>query len=374
MLENVENKLASNDESGNETATEITVVDDRFIRDKIYDVRGVKVMLDFELAEIYGYSTSAFNQQVKNNAEKFDDDFRFQLTRKEMETISISKNLTSIQRKGVKGGRSKLPWAFTESGLYMLMTVLKGELATQQSKALIPIFRSMKDYILNTQGLAYQRDLLRLSMQTTENTEAIKNVQALLSDQQKLLMEHDDKLAGAFEQISETVKRSELSPVILQFKSEEQSEYLLLNGHPVKADVTYMDIYSKAKKSVYIIDNYINIKTLHLLQEIKPGVTVTIFTDNTGNKLHAHDYADFQIEFPTIPIAFVSTAGKVHDRYILLDYDEPDERMFLCGTSSKDAGVMNMSTIAELESSDIKNFLHQVIDDMKANHLVLNLR
>ena len=68
----------------------------------VYEVRGVKVKLDFDLAEIYGFSTSAFNQQVKRNAERFDDDFRFQLTREEVERISISQIVTSIQTKGVK--------------------------------------------------------------------------------------------------------------------------------------------------------------------------------------------------------------------------------------------------------------------------------
>ena len=73
---------------------EITVIDEHIIRDKIYEVLGVKVMLDFELAEIYGYSTRTFNQQVKNNIEKFDDDFRFQLTKDEFKNL-MSKNLTS---------------------------------------------------------------------------------------------------------------------------------------------------------------------------------------------------------------------------------------------------------------------------------------
>ena len=69
-------------------------MDERTIRDKIYEVRGVKVMLDFELAQIYGYTTKAFNQQVRNNIEKFDDDFRFQLTREELKILR-SKNFTS---------------------------------------------------------------------------------------------------------------------------------------------------------------------------------------------------------------------------------------------------------------------------------------
>lgn len=79
---------------------EVTLIDERTIRDKIYEVRGVKVMLDFELAEIYGYTTKAFNQQVKNNIEKFDDDFRFQLTWDELSSLSRSKKLTLNKNTG----------------------------------------------------------------------------------------------------------------------------------------------------------------------------------------------------------------------------------------------------------------------------------
>ena len=143
-----------------EHKTEIAIVDARTIRDKIYEVRGVKVMLDFELAEIYGYTTSRFNEQVSNNIEKFEgDDFCFYLTQEEFSDL---KNLISKKSTSSWGGRRKPPRVFTESGLYMLMTVLRGELATMQSRALIRIFRAMKDYITDTQGLATQRDVLRL--------------------------------------------------------------------------------------------------------------------------------------------------------------------------------------------------------------------
>ena len=105
-------------------------------------------MLDFDLAEIYGYSVKAFNQQVKNNIEKFDTDFRFQLDADEVLKLSRSKILTSIQVKGVRGGRAYFPYAFTEQGIYMLMTVLKGDLAIRQSKILIRLFKGMKDFII----------------------------------------------------------------------------------------------------------------------------------------------------------------------------------------------------------------------------------
>lgn len=133
---------------------EAVIIDETSIRDKIYEVRGVEVMLDFELAEMYGYETKSFNRQVKNNAERFEgEEFMFQLTRAELEELSRCKKFTSIQTKGVKGGRSNLPYAFTEQGVYLLMTVLRGDLAVRQSRALVMAFKAMKDYIVDTQGL-----------------------------------------------------------------------------------------------------------------------------------------------------------------------------------------------------------------------------
>ena len=108
---------------------EISILEENFIRLKIHVIREQQVMLDFDLAEIYGYSTKAFNQQVKNNIERFDSDFRFQLSDEEILELSRSKILTSMQTIGIKGGRTYNPYAFTEQGIYMLMTVLKGELA-----------------------------------------------------------------------------------------------------------------------------------------------------------------------------------------------------------------------------------------------------
>lgn len=111
-------------------SVEIAVIDERTIRNKIYVVRGIQVMLDFELAEIYGYTTSAFNQQVRRNESKFPSDFRFQLSEEEYH-ILLSQNVTASWG----GDRRTRPWVFSESGIYMLMTVLRVELATKQSIA-----------------------------------------------------------------------------------------------------------------------------------------------------------------------------------------------------------------------------------------------
>ena len=226
----------------------------------------------------------------------------------------------------------------------------------------------MKDYIVETRGLVSQRDLLRVSMQTAENAEAIRSVQSTMltqqkeisdqqnaiADQQKKILEHDDILADALVRISNTVAKSELAPYLKQFEVPEYAkEYLIREGHPVRADVTYMDIYSRAKNSVYIIDNYINIKTLQLLQDVKPGVSVTVFSDNLQNKLHLSDVADFSTEFPSIPVSFITTGGIMHDRFIVLDYGKNGERMFHCGASSKDAAVKLTTAISELTSANI---------------------
>ena len=126
-------------------------LNEEFIDSKKYIVRDQKVMLDFELAEIYGYETKNFSRQVKNNIAKFDKDFMFQLTKEEYIEILRCKNFTSrIWTDGNKGGRTYLPCVFAEQGIYMLMTVLKSELAIKQSKSLIRLFKSMKESYLSS--------------------------------------------------------------------------------------------------------------------------------------------------------------------------------------------------------------------------------
>ena len=111
---------------------DFSLIDENFLKSRIYMVRGVKVMLDSDLAEIYGYDKKVFNQQVKNNIEKFDDDFRFQLDRNELANLISLHPASDLKSKFLTsswGGLRKMPFAFTEQGIYMLMTVLKGERA-----------------------------------------------------------------------------------------------------------------------------------------------------------------------------------------------------------------------------------------------------
>ena len=113
------------------------------IRNMIYTIRGQQVMLDSDLASLYGYEVKAMNQQVKRNINRFPEDFMFQISKDELTNLK-SQNVTSSW-----GGVRKLPYAFTEQGIYMLATVLKGEVAERQSICIMRVFREMKHFIAN---------------------------------------------------------------------------------------------------------------------------------------------------------------------------------------------------------------------------------
>ena len=348
----VDEKLTKDDNE----KQEIILINEETIQSKIYVVRGQKVMLDFELAEIYGYTTTKFNQQVKNNIEKFDEDFMFQLTKEEFDNL-ISKKLTSSW-----GGRRKLPKVFTEQGIYMLMTVLKGDLATQQSKSLIRTFKQMKDYIIENQDLIGEREYLQLSMQISQN---IHTTMELRSD----LNEVEDQMAEVMDRLSDVVTRSELSKVMNEFGEPHiKRGYLILNGNPFKADVVYDEIYRQAKQSIFIVDNYIGLKTLEKLINIPDGVDVFIFSDNLVKGLRQNTFDDFCKEYPDLKIQLFCSGGVFHDRYIILDYGTSDEKIFLCGASSKDAGGRITSI---LEDPDRMKYKFMIKNLLKNKKLVL---
>ena len=123
------------------------IIREKEIKNKIYTIRGQKVMLDSDLAEIYGYETKNFNRQVRNNIEKFDEDFMFQLTKEEVEQLSRCNFFTSSLDTNNYGGRRYLPYAFTEQGVAMLATILKTKIAIQVSIDIMDAFVMMRKYI-----------------------------------------------------------------------------------------------------------------------------------------------------------------------------------------------------------------------------------
>ena len=332
---------------------EIVVIDESTIKSKIYYIRNQKVMLDFELAEIYGYETRAFNQQVKRNNEKFDEDFMFQLTDEEVEELSRSQIVTLNKGTGRGSNIKYNPYAFTEQGIYMLMTVLRGELAIKQSKALIRMFKQMKDFIIENQDFIGSKELVQIAIQTNKNTNDIAKI--------------NDK-------ISSLATKEDLKKVMDNFiDPDTYKHFLLMNGDKVEADVAYTKLYKSARKSIYVIDNYIGLKTLELLRATKDSVEVIIFSDNVRNKdmLTKNILNDFMRDYPNINLKIKITGKKYHDRYIAIDYGTENEAYYLCGASSKDAGN-KISSIIKIEESS-KDMYHMMFGGMLNNENLQSL-
>ena len=238
---------------------EIVVINEDTIKNRIYYIRNQKVMLDFELAEIYGYSTKRFNEQVKRNNEKFDDDFMFQLTDEEVSELSRSQNATLNRGEGRGSNIKYNPYAFTEQGIYMLMTVLRGELAVRQSKALIRMFKQMKDFIIENQDFIGSKELVQIAIQTNRNTNDIAEIKSQMATKEDLKKVMDNFI-----------------------DPETYKHFLLMNGDKIEADVAHTKIYKSAKKSIYVIDNYIGLKTLELLRAARDKTQIIVFSINVN--------------------------------------------------------------------------------------------
>ena len=292
----------------------------------IYVIRGQRVMLDFDLARIYGYETKRFNEQVKNNANKFPIEFMFKLSKEENGKILMSKKSASSW-----GGTRKLPYAFTEQGIYMLMTVLKGELATKQSIALIKAFKEMKDYLVSSNSLSTVNELIKLTSTVNKHDEDIKDI------------------------------KNQLTEVMDNFiDPSTYKHFLILDGKRFEADIAYQKIYSLAKRSVVIVDDYISIKTLQLLKATKSNIKVIIISDNKAkDKVEDTYLEDFKKE-ASMDISIINNNKRFHDRYIFIDYKEDKEYLYHCGTSSKDAGN-KITTIMKIDNTTIYHSLFEGI-------------
>ena len=260
------------------------------IENKILVIRDQQVMLDRDLAEIYGYTTKAFNQQVKNNIEKFPDDMMFQLSQEEISQCLRSKNLTSNGR----GGNRYLPFVFTEQGVYMLMTVLKGELATQQSLALVRMFKKMRHYFAENAGIISR-----------------------LSDTETKLMEHD-------------VKIEKLFSLMDKYKIADK-QGVFVKGQIFDAYIALQNLIKKAQKEIILIDNYIDMTILERFSKKNVGVKVIIYTkkDNSVTKL---DIDKFNAQYPFLTLRYTNN---MHDRFLIIDNTE----IYHIGASLKDLGT-----------------------------------
>ena len=165
------------------------------------------------------------------------------------------------------------------------------------------------------------------------------------------------------------VTKSELADMMNSFISDDDEKWLMFNAKFSSADEVYESIYRQAKSSIYVVDNYIGLRTLVHLKNSPTGVNIILFSDNVGNnKLHNIEYTDFRKEYPTVKLSMKKTGGIFHDRFIVLDYGTADERVFLCGASSKDAGARITSIV---EDYGIAKYNSVIVGLLKNSPLVL---
>ena len=317
-------------EPNKQSTNQIIEITNEVVVNMIHEIREQKVMLDFELAELYGYETKRFNEQVKNNIERFPEEFMFKLTSNEVKEISWSIFSTSImQEKGIKGGRTYLPYAFTEQGIYMLMTVLKGEIAVKQSIALIRVFKAMKDYI-SSNNLLSLNEVLKLSEQTHQNTNSIAKLEERMDNTDKQL---------------QIVMENFVDP-------SRYKQFVIQKNQRIEADVAFQNIFSSAKENIIIVDNYISVDTLSKLKTTNKNVQITIVSDNKSkNCLNNKQLNDFKND-TEIDISVLENNMVTHDRFIVIDFKTDNYIIYLCGSSIKDSGN-SLTTITEINPTEL---------------------
>lgn len=325
--------------------TELMTIDD--ICNRVYVIRGQQVMLDYDLAEFYGYEVKALNQQVKRNIDRFPEDFMFQLKKEEVPKEFSKSQIVTLNEKGDKRGTNikKMPYAFTEQGIYMLATVLKGQLAEQQSIFIMRAFREMRHYIKQNQQFVTPSELRLVTAKVSEISVQVAGV-----------VDWKNKSEDRFDNIQRSIDALSENFVL----EKDFKNFVIYKGQKFEADAAYIDIYQQAKKSIYVVDNYVNTKTLQLLSQKQEGVEIVLFTENGHGKkgfLSTAVVNDFLQEYPPLRI---KPNADCHDRLIVLDYGEPTEQAYHCGASSKDAGKKLCAINIIIETS----MIHPVIDKL----------
>ena len=304
-------------------------------------------MLDYDLAEIYGYEVKRLNEQVKRNITRFPDDFMFQLTKEEIPENFLKSQFATLNEQGNKRGIhiKKYPYAFTEQGIYMLATVLRGELAEQQSIFIMRAFREMRHYIKQNQQFVTQSEMKLVAAKVSELSVQVSGI----TDWKNKSEEKFDSIQKSIDKINEN------------FVSDKDfKNFVIYKGQKFEADVAYIEIYQQAQKSIYVVDDYVNTKTLQLISQKKPKVEVVLFTENGHGKkgfLTPTVVNDFSKQYAPLRI---KSNPDCHDRWIVLDYGTSTEKVFHCGASSKDAGK-KLCAINEVEET---NIIHSVVDKL----------
>ena len=273
------------------------------IQNKIYTIRGLQVMFDKDLAELYQVETKNLNKAVKRNIERFPENFRFQLTQNEYDNLRFQFGTSSLDEslrfqngtlESQRGKHTKyLPYVFTEQGVAMLSAVLRSTIAIQVSIQIIDTFVQMKK-LISENSLIYQRlDLLEQKQYKT-----------------------DDKVNMILNAIED--------------KSIKPKQGIFYDGQVYDAYIFVADLIKSAKKNIILIDNYIDESVLTLLSKREQNISVTIYT-KTISKTMQLDLNKYNEQYPKIELKKFTSS---HDRFMIID----EKEVYHIGASLKDLG------------------------------------
>ena len=264
------------------------------IRSRIFTIRGVQVMLDRDLAELYGVATGALNRQVKRNEDRFPEDFMFKLSAEEWNNLKCQIGISSW------GGDRQLPYAFTENGIAMLSSVLRSPTAIEVNIRIMRAFSAMRRFLL-------------------ANAQMFQRIEAV----EKRQIATDAKVDSILERLDAT---------------ETPLQGVFYDGQLWDARALVLKLIGSAKKSLILIDNWATAETLDLFAKKRKGVKVTIITSEHYDKKHVPhrkisdaDIATFNAQYPRLAVRYNET---FHDRFLIVD----DKELYLIGASLKDLG------------------------------------
>ncbi|MDE6393160.1 MAG: ORF6N domain-containing protein [Muribaculaceae bacterium] len=272
------------------------------IESLIHMIRGQQVMLDGDLARLYGVETRRLNEQVKRNIERFPEDFMFQLTKDEISNLMshfATSSLKSQNEISSWGGSRKLPYAFTENGVAMLSSVLRSKTAIEVNIRIMRAFTSMRSFLMSNAHM-FKR------LETIEHNYLLVN---------RHLSEHDRKFEEVLTRLDD--------------KDSEPIEGFFFEGQIFDAYTLISDLIRKATTRIILIDNYVDDRILKILTKRKEGVSATIYTDPRHSQI-SNDLRRHNAQYPRIE---VRNCTNVHDRFLIVD-----NTVYFIGGSIKDLG------------------------------------
>ena len=286
-------------------------------------IRGQQVMLDRDLAELYGVETRRLNEQVKRNIERFPEDFMFQLTKEEFENW---KSQFATSNSIVMGAR-KRPYAFTEQGVAMLSGVLKSSTAVEANIRIMRAFVSMRHFMVNNAAI-FQR------LETIEFNQLESNkVQAKILAHQEV---QDHRIDEIFRRLDEGMYKPKQG---IFFDNQIYDAYSFVS-----------ELVKSAKQRIILIDNYVDESVLTLLDKREDTVSAIIYTQQISRQLRL-DVDRHNSQYPPIEI---SVFRRSHDRFLCID-----DTVYHVGASIKDLGK--------------KWFAFSKMEDLKPEELVAKI-